>query len=107
MGTDEEMADPIALGCNLDWKAIKKDLPKVETKALIALMLELEFYVNKTLAIELAKRKDAVFWIRRAMQDMNLWNRYQEVPITILHLLYVLALIKSKEALQLLLDVVK
>lgn len=46
----------------------------METKSLIETMVELELFVNKTLALEISKRDDAVFYLRKIIQDSDSWG---------------------------------
>lgn len=102
---DEELADWIGEYRDFDWAEIKKDMPKMSTEELVDLMVELELYVNKTIALEIAKREDAVFWLRRLIQNRELWLPEKGgdafAPIQAIR---ILALIKTNEALELLLD---
>jgi hypothetical protein len=110
MNHDEDFADLIKSQVKLDWGELKAELPEMPTDVLIAQMVELRLYVNKTLALEIARRKDAVFHVRRILQDGRYW--YTELkdfgeawaPI---HAIHILAMIKSREALELLLDVIR
>ncbi len=78
----------------------------MDTLSLIKIMVELELFVNKTLALEISKRDDAVFHLRKIIQDGDYWEENGIgngwAPI---HTIFILPLIKSKEALQLLLDI--
>lgn len=104
----EDLADLIRSETKMDWKLIEKALPKMPTSELIALMAELGLYVNRTIALELAGRKDVVFWLRKMIQDGGYWHceksGFSWSPI---HAIHILALIKSNEALELLLDTIR
>ena len=107
---DEDFADLIKSRVNLDWNELKKELPEMPTEALIALMKDLGLYVNKTLALEIAGRGDAVFWLRKLIQDGRYWETDNEdygkgwLP---LHAIHILATIKTSAALGLLLDTLR
>ena len=110
MNQDDDFADLIRSQTKLDWSELKAEIPEMPTDVLIAQMVELRLYVNKTLASEIAKRGDAIFHLRRILQDGRYW--YTELkdfgeawaPI---HAIHILAMIKSREALELLLDVIR
>jgi hypothetical protein len=90
------------------WKELQEKIPRMKTKSLIETMVELELFVNKTLALEISKRDDAVFYLRKIIQDSDSWgdDGYGKgwAPI---HTIFILPLIKNKEALQLLLDILR
>lgn len=75
---------------------------------LIDIMTELELFVNKQLAQEIAKRDDAVFYLRKLIQDGKHWRSSGPgggwSPI---HVIHILPLIKNKAAFELLLDIVR
>ena len=68
---DEDFADLIIQETEFDWDDLKKDLPRYPAAVLIEIMTELGLYVNKKLAQEIAKRDDAVFYLRKLLQDGN------------------------------------
>lgn len=104
----EDLADLIRSETRMDWKLIEKALPKMPTGDLIELMTRLGLYVNRKFALEVAKREDAVFHLRKFMQDGGHWSNYASnsgwAPI---HAIHLLALVKSPEALELLMDIVR
>lgn len=110
MNPDEDFADLIRSQAKLNWDELKAKIPEMLTGGLIELMVRLKLYVNKTLALEIAKREDAIFHLRRLLQDGRYW--YTELkdfgegwaPI---HAIHILAMIKSREALELLLDIIR
>lgn len=108
MSGDENLADLIKRKTGIDWNEVKNQIKEMSTAELIDLMVELGLYVNKTLALEIAGRKDAVFWLRRLIQKGIYWySGYPGDAWSPIHAIHILALIKSKEALELLLDVVR
>jgi uncharacterized protein YecA (UPF0149 family) len=105
---DEDLADLIESETMVDWGYLKANLSQMSTADLIEAMTDLKLYVNKTLALEIAKRDDAVFFLRKLIQDGRHW--YQGPPgdaWSPLHAVHVLALIKSQDALELLLDTMR
>ncbi len=107
-GQNEDLEDLIASETMLDWDLIKNVLPEMPTGELIKTMVELGLYVNKTLALEIAKRENAVFHLRKLIQDGNHW--YIGGPgdtWSPVHAIHILPLIKSREALGLLLDTIR
>jgi hypothetical protein len=107
---DDDFADLIKSQVKLDWNELKAKLPEMSTDELIELMVRLKLYVNKTLALEIAKREDALFHLRRLLQDGRYWDpdlaNYGEAWAPI-HAIHILAMIKNREALELLLDIVR
>lgn len=106
--THEEFGDLILKERGIQWLPLKSGLPKAPTEAIVNSMVALELYVNKTLALEIAGRADAIFWLRRMIQDGRHW--YQDGPGSAwspIHAMHILALIKSREALELLLDTIR
>ncbi|VVB88127.1 Uncharacterised protein [uncultured archaeon] len=105
---DEDFADLIRQETEYDWEDLKEDLPRYPAAVLIDIMTELGLYVNKHLAQEIAKKDDAVFHLRKLIQDGDYW--YIDGPgdtWSPIHAIHILALIKNKEALQLLLDTIR
>jgi hypothetical protein len=104
----EELADLIEEETDVDWPKAKKMLPGIPTGTLLALMGRLGLYVNRMFALEVAARKDAVFFLRWYLQDGRNW---ENGPLTSdwapVHGIHILSLIKSPEALELLLDVIR
>lgn len=105
---NEELADLIIDETVLEWDDIKAKIPEMPTEELIEVMAELKLYVNKPLALEIARRKDAVFWLRKLIQDGQYWRKGGPGDAwSPIHAIHILALIKSKEALELLLDTMR
>jgi len=106
----DDFADLIKSQTKLDWNELKAKIPEMPTDVLIAQMVELKLYVNKTLALEIARREDAIFHLRRLLQDGRYWypdlKDFGEAWAPI-HAIHILAMIKSREALELLLDVIR
>lgn len=106
--TDEDFADIIKQETEYEWDDLKKDLPGYPTAILIEIMTELGLYVNKQLAQEIAKRDDAVFYLRKLLQDGKHWrNNYYGDGWSPFHSIHILALIKNKESFELLLDIIR
>jgi len=104
----DDLEDLIRNWTEIEWDDMKAFLPEMPTEELVNLMFELDLYVNKTLALEIVKRKDALFYLRKLIQNGRNWqtkdSEYTWSPIHIIHLL---ALIKSSEAFELLLDILR
>jgi len=104
----EELADLIEEETDIDWSKARNQLSELTTEGLLALMSELGLYVNRRLALEIADRRDAVFQLRRLLQDGANWSDSDTTswwaPI---HSIHILSLIKGPEALRLLLEVVR
>ncbi len=105
---DEDLADLIESQTGMSWDLMLTDLHEISTEELIMGLTSLELYVNKKFALEVAGRNDAIFHLRKLMQDGRYWN--QSGPgkgWSPIHALHILALIKNRKALQLLLDTVR
>ncbi|RLG14327.1 MAG: hypothetical protein DRN71_03255 [Candidatus Nanohalarchaeota archaeon] len=104
----EEFQDIIEEHTDIDWNKLKRKLPEMKTEHIIGMMMELGLYVNTTIALEISKRKDAVFCLRKFLQDSCNWRWNKEerswAPV---HAIHILAIIKTKEALELLLDIIR
>ncbi len=105
---DEDLAELIRHETDYDWEELKDDLPGYPAADLIKIMIQLGLYVNAQLAQEIAKRDDAVFHLRRLIQDGRHWRGSGPgkgwSPI---HVIHILPLIKSKESFELLLDIIR
>jgi hypothetical protein len=105
---DPEFSDLINKETIFAWDKLVQELPEESTEGLIEIMLQLKLYVNKPFALELAKRDDAVFWLRRMLQHGRNWYFDDSgngwAPI---HAVHILSLIKTKEAFELLLDIIR
>ncbi len=101
---DEDLADLIRSQIKMEWDEIKPRISEMSTEELVDLMAELKLYINKTLALEIAKREDAVFYLRRLLQNGRYWRDDLWSPI---HAIHILSLAKSKEAFELLLDIIR
>lgn len=105
---DEDFADLISIETDIGWYMVEPALPEMPTEILIEMVEVLGLYVNKKIAMEIAKRDDAVFWLRKAIQDGRYWDREDYgggwLPI---HAIHILPLINTKEALELLLDTIR
>ena len=105
---DEDFADLINSHTWMDWDLMQADFHEISTEELFEGLTALELYVNKKFAMELAERKDAVFHLRKLIQDGRYWNQTGPgkgwSPI---HAIHILALIKNRESLQLLLDTLR
>jgi len=89
-------------------EAYDKNPELVDTEDLVDYMISLELDVNRDLALEIGKREDALFYLRKLLQDGMLWYSTRRgngwAPI---HAIHILPLIKTKEALKLLLDIMR
>lgn len=105
---DEDFADLIIRNTEYDWDDLKEDLPRYPASVLIEIMIELGLYVNKHLALEIAKKDDAIFHLRKLIQDGQYWRTHGPgntwSPI---HAIHILALLKNKEAFAILLDMIR
>ncbi|MCG7848758.1 MAG: DUF1186 domain-containing protein [ANME-2 cluster archaeon] len=105
---DEDFADLIREETGIEWEDIKDELPGYQAAALIDIMTELGLFVNKQLAQEIAKRDDAVFYLRKLIQDGKHWRSSGPgdswSPI---HVIHILPLIRNKAAFELLLDIIR
>ena len=70
----EDLSDLIEEETDVDWPKARKMLPTVPTGTLLGLMGRLGLYVNRAFALELARRPDAVFFLRRYLQDGKNWK---------------------------------
>jgi len=108
MNANDNLADLISEETEFYWDDIKDDLPEYPTEVLIKIMVELGLYVNKALAREIAKRDDAVFYLRKLLQDGEHWRSSGPgdgwSPI---HAIHILPLIKNNESFELLLDIIR
>jgi len=104
----DDLEDLIEKEVGLDWPSIKFEIPGMPTRKLVELMVYLGPYVNKYLATEIARRDDAVFWLRKLVQDGRHWR--DEGPgdgWSPVHAIHILAIMKSDSAMDLLLDVLR
>lgn len=105
---DDDLADLINEETEFFWDDIIDDLPEYPTEVLIKIMVELGLFVNKTLAREIAKRDEAVFYLRKLLQDGKHWRSSGPgdgwSPI---HAIHILPLIKNNESFELLLDIIR
>jgi predicted nucleotidyltransferase len=62
----------------MDWDLIEADLPEIPTEKLIEEMEELGLHVNRKIALEIIKREDAVFWLRKLLLDGKYWHEKRE-----------------------------
>lgn len=81
---------------------------EMDTESLINEMIALNLDVPSDLAQEIASRKDAIFYLRRILREDKYWNPGGPsdawAPI---HVIHILPLIKTREALELLLDIIR
>ena len=104
----DDLEDLIKDEIGLDWPSIKFQIPGMSTRELVELMVELGPYVGRYLATEIANRDDAVFWLRRLVQDGRHWR--DEGPgggWSPVHAIHILAIMKGDSAMNLLLDVLR
>ncbi|MFZ3168278.1 MAG: DUF1186 domain-containing protein [Candidatus Methanoperedens sp.] len=79
---------------------------ETDTESLINEMISLNLDVPPDLAQEIASKEDAIIYLKRILQDDKYW--YQGGPGDAwapIHAIHILPLIKTKEALELLLDI--
>ena len=105
---DEDFAYLIRDETEIEWEDIQDNLPGYPTAVLIDLLTELGLYVNKQLAREISKRDDAVFYLRKLIQDGKHWqNGGPGDGWSPIHIIHILPLIKNKAAFELLLDIIR
>ncbi len=105
---DDDFADLIRQETEFEWEDIKDDLPEYPAAVLIDIMTELGLYVNKQLAQEIAKRDDAVFYLRKLIQDGKHWRSSGPGDgLSPIHVIHILPLIRNKAAFELLLDIIR
>ncbi|MCE8429508.1 MAG: hypothetical protein J5U19_14105 [Candidatus Methanoperedens sp.] len=103
-----DLADLITEETEFYWDDIKDNLPEYPTEVLIEIMVELGLFVNEALAQEITKRDDAVFYLRKLLQYGKHWRNNGPGDVwSPLHSIHILALIKSKESFELLLDIIR
>ena len=104
----KDFADMIREETGFGWEDIKDNLPVYQTTVLIDIMTELGLFVNKQLAQEISIRDNAVFYLRKLIQDGKYWHRRGPrdgwSPI---HVIHILPLIRNKAAFELLLDIIR
>jgi len=104
----DDLEDLISSQTEVEWGDIKTFLQEMPTDELVNVMVELGLYVNKTLALEIVKRKDALFYLRKLIQDRYYWrNNESEYTWAHIHTIHLLALIKTREAFELFLDILR
>jgi len=69
----EDFADLIHRETDVDWGYLEINMGEMSTPELLEAMADLGLYVNQTLALEIAERDDAVFYLRRIIQDGKYW----------------------------------
>lgn len=101
--TMDDLKDLIEKYTDVDWNRVF--MPEMKTEELMELLADLGLYANTSIALEIAKRSDALFWLRKKLQDGAYWHEGEGwAP---LHALHILPLIGSSEALDLLLDIIR
>jgi len=107
-GIDDDLEDLIEGEIGIDWPYVRSKIPEMSTEELLELMVGLELFVNKYLAREIAKREDAVFWLRRLLQNGIHWrNDGPGDAWSPIHAIHILAMIKGETAMDLLLDTLR
>ena len=105
---NDDLEDLIDENTKYYWKELQEEIPEMDTQSLIETMVGLELFVNKTLALEISKRDDAIFHLRQIIQEGNYWEEdglgKGWAPI---HVIFILPLIKNEEAMQLLFDILR
>lgn len=87
---------------------LEETLDYMSTEQLVEHMVSLGLNVTEELALELAKREDALFHIRKILQDGMYWRRTGSGDgWTPFHAIHILPLIKTRDALELLLDIMR
>ena len=83
-------------------------LAQMSTPELLEHLVSLGLNVSKDLALEITRRDDALFYLRKMLQDGKYW--YQDGPgdgWAPIHAIHILALIKTMDALELLRDILR
>lgn len=105
---NDDLEDIIDNNTNYYWKELQEEIPEMDTQSLINTMVALELFVNKTLVLEISKRDDAVFHLRKIIHDGFYWEDDGPgngwAPI---HTIYILPHIKNENAMQLMLDILR
>ncbi|MBL7117509.1 MAG: DUF1186 domain-containing protein [Candidatus Syntrophoarchaeum sp.] len=86
----------------------ENSIAQMSTSELLEHMTSLGLKVSEDVALEMARREDAIFYLRKMLQDAQYW--YQDGPGDAwmpIHAIHILALIKTSDALELLLDVMR
>jgi len=105
---DEDFADIIIQETEFDWDDLKQKLSQYPTAVVVEIMVELGLFVNKTLVQEIAKRDDAVFYLRKLLQDGKHWrNNGPGGGWSPIHAIHILPLIKNIESIELFLDIIR
>ena len=105
---DEDFSDMMERETGIIWGDLEKAMGTLMTEKLAEKIIEVKLYVNAKLALEFAKRGDAVFYLRKMLQDGSLWYSHGgHWTWTPLHALYMLALVKTPEALRLALETIR
>jgi hypothetical protein len=105
---DEDLAELIRDETEIEWGDLKDNLHTYPTAVLIDLMIDLGLYVNKPLAQEISRRDDAVFYLRKLIQDGKHWhNGGPGKGWSPIHIIHILPLIKNKAAFELLMDIIR
>jgi hypothetical protein len=86
----------------------EENLDYMSTEQLVEHMVSLGLKVTEEIALEIAKREDSLFHIRKILQDGMYWR--QSGPgdgWTPFHAIHILPLLKTRDALELLLDIMR
>ncbi|HID20266.1 MAG TPA: DUF1186 domain-containing protein [Methanophagales archaeon] len=86
----------------------EETLDYMSTEQLVEHMVSLGLNVTEEIALEIAKREDALFHIRKILQDGMYWRQIGPGDgWTPFHVIHILPLIKTRDALELLLDIMR
>lgn len=101
----DDLEDLIEEYTDVDWKTAKSLLPTMGTEELMDLMADMGLYANQSIALEIAKRGDALFWLRKRLQDGSYW--YEGEGWAPIYAIYLLPIVGGGEALELALDMIR
>jgi len=104
----EAFVENIESQTGMSWDSIQADIHEYPTEELIKILALLEKDVDIRFASEIAGRSDAVFHLRKLIQDGQYCS--EDSPGKgwfSTHTIHILSLIKSKDALELLLDIIR
>jgi len=101
----DDLEDLIEKYTDVGWNRAKLMMHTMGTEELLELMADLGLYANRSVALEIAKRSDALFWLRKKLQDGSYWYKGEGwAPI---HAIYILPLVGGAGALELALEMLR
>ena len=105
---DEPLEEIISAYKGINIEILCEEMEDVPTGTLVSAIIELGCFVTEEIAIEMAGREDALFWLRKLLQDGRLWHPGKRWdPFGPENAMHILALIGTPEVLQLELDMLR